>query len=133
MSEWYPELRSLHIAAVLLSGGLFALRGLAVQAGAAWAMAAPARYLSYSIDTLLLAAALLLVASLPDGVFDNGWLWMKLGLLAAYIVAGSLALKRAPGRRLKLGCYALALVLYAAIYVTARSHDPLGALRALGL
>ena len=34
-----------------------------------WAMAAPVRYLSYSIDTVLLTLALMLLTMLPPAVF----------------------------------------------------------------
>ena len=74
MAGWYPGLRTLHIAAVVISGSLFALRGVAVQIDANWAMQRPVRFLSYGIDSVLLAAALLLVASLPTVVFASGWL-----------------------------------------------------------
>ena len=59
MIEFYPQIKAVHIAAVMLSGVLFLLRGGAVQLGASWAMAAPLRYLSYTIDTVLLTAALM--------------------------------------------------------------------------
>ncbi len=118
---------------MLLSGALFTLRGVAVQLKLAWGMAAPTRYLSYGIDTVLLAAALLLVASLPAAVFANGWLWVKLGLLVAYIAAGSLALKRAPGQARKRAFLLLALALYCSMFLIARRHDPLALLRAVGL
>lgn len=124
---------ALHIGAVLLSGGLFLVRGVAVQVGAAWAMAAPARYASYAIDTVLLAAALTLVAMLPSGAFENGWLAVKLVLLAAYIVAGSFALKRGRGLLHKRLSFLLALFLYACIFSIARSHDPMAPLRLLTL
>ena len=118
---------------MLISGSLFLTRGIAVQAGIGWAMLAPVRYLSYGIDTVLLSAALLLVVSLPAGAFANGWLAVKLALLVGYIVAGSLALKRAPGQGWKLVFFLVAVLLFAAMYVTARSHDPAGALRVIGL
>ncbi len=50
MLDFYPQIRFVHIAAVLASGGLFFLRGLIVHLGGRWAMAAPLRYLSYTID-----------------------------------------------------------------------------------
>ncbi len=118
---------------MLLSGALFTLRGLAVQLRMDWGMAAPTRYFSYGVDTVLLAAALLLVVSLPAAMFANGWLLAKLGLLVAYIVAGSLALKRAPGQSWKRAFLLLALVLYASMFLIARRHDPLAPLRAVGL
>jgi len=49
------------VAAVLLSGALFLTRGLLVQAGERRvAMSGLARYASYTIDTVLLTAALML-------------------------------------------------------------------------
>ena len=79
LMAFYPEIRWAHIAAVTASGSLFALRGLLVQANRPrWAMAAPVRYLSYSIDTVLLTAALMLVTILPGAMFANGWLTVKL-------------------------------------------------------
>lgn len=53
MIEFYPQIKWVHVAAVLASGSLFLMRGLALHAGANWAMAAPLRYLSYTIDTVL--------------------------------------------------------------------------------
>jgi len=61
MIDLYPEIRLVHILAVAASGGLFALRGLALNLGAAWPQAVPLRYLSYTIDTVLLTAALMLM------------------------------------------------------------------------
>ena len=81
MIEYYPLIKQVHVAAVVASGSLFLLRGIAVQAGMLWAMAAPVRYLSYSIDIVLLAAALMLLTILPAVAFAKGWRWLKVGLL----------------------------------------------------
>ena len=68
MIEFYPQIKLIHVAAALLSGGLFLLRGLAVQGLGNWGMATPVRYLSYSIDIVLLTAGLTLVAVVPTSV-----------------------------------------------------------------
>ena len=128
MIEFYSQIRWVHVAAVLVSGGIFLLRGLAVQAGAAWAMAAPVRYLSYTVDTVLLAAALMLVAILPGALYANGWLTAKLSLLVAYVVLGTLALKRGRTRRVRLAAFLAALAVYGSMLSIARTHHPLGAL-----
>ncbi len=78
MITFYLPIKTVHIVSVLASGGLFAVRGLLLLNGRAWAMSAPMRYLSYSIDTVLLTAALMLATLLPSGVFANGWLAVKL-------------------------------------------------------
>ena len=129
MLEHYPLIKQVHVVAVLASGSLFLVRGLAVQGAAAWAMAAPVRYLSYGIDVILLAAALLLLAVLPAAVFANGWLWAKLSLLVAYIVLGSFALKRGRTAKIRAACFVAALLVFVSVYLVARSHDPLGPYR----
>lgn len=126
MSEFYPAIKLIHVAAALASGTLFALRGAAVQAGGRWAMAAPLRFLSYTIDTVLLGAALLLVIILPAAVYANGWLAVKLVLLVAYIVAGSFALKRGRTPRTRRWCFAIAAGLFVGMLAIARTHSPLG-------
>ena len=40
MIEFYPEIRLVHIAAALATGGLFLLRGLVLVRGGRWALAA---------------------------------------------------------------------------------------------
>jgi uncharacterized membrane protein SirB2 len=129
MMVFYPQIKTVHIAAVVCSGSLFLLRGALVQAGkSTWAMVAPLRYLSYGIDTVLLTAALMLLTILPGAMFANGWLATKLVLLVAYVVLGSLALKRARSERGRRACYAGAILAYAWMLTIARSHHPLGAL-----
>jgi uncharacterized membrane protein SirB2 len=131
MIEFYLQIKSVHVAMVIASGLLFALRGAAVLAGARWAMAAPLRYLSYTIDTTLLTAALMLLTALKLNPFAVPWLSVKLALLVAYVVLGSLALKRARSRRARAGFFLAALATYAFMYFVARAHHPLGLLQGL--
>ena len=127
MMAFYPQIKSVHIAAVVCSGSLFFLRGALVQAGrSAWAMVAPLRYLSYGIDTVLLTAALMLLTILPGAVFANGWLATKLVLLVAYVVLGSFALKRGRTPRARKVFFAAATLTYVVMFGIARSHHPLG-------
>jgi uncharacterized membrane protein SirB2 len=126
MIEFYPQIKLAHIALVLASGGLFALRGLAVLLRQDWAMAAPVRYLSYSIDTCLLTAALMLLAVLKLNPFLVPWLAVKLALLVVFVVLGSLALKRA--RRHRALWYLAALACFGFMYSVAVAHHPLGLL-----
>ena len=131
MIEFYPQIKWVHIAAVIASGGLFLLRGLLVQLRReSFAMAAPVRYLSYTIDCVLLTAALMLLTMLPKALFANGWLWMKIGLLVVYIALGTFALKRGRTPRVRLVFYLLALATFGFMLTVARSHHPLGVLAA---
>lgn len=132
MNEFYPQIKNVHVLTVLLSGGLFALRGLGVLLGARWPNAAPVRWLSYTIDTTLLTAALMLLTILPGAMFANGWLAVKLTLLVAYVVLGVMALRRARTRAARAGFYVAALVTYAYMIGVARAHHPLGVFALLG-
>jgi uncharacterized membrane protein SirB2 len=133
MLAFYPQIKAVRVAAVLLSGLLFVTRGLLVQAGwQRWAMSGMVRYASYSIDTVLLAAALALVTILPGALFANHWLTLKLALLVVYVVAGSLALKRARTPRARTLFFIAALAVYAIMLGIARAHHPLGWLLSSG-
>lgn len=126
MLELYPEIKFIHVTAATASGTLFLLRGTAVNWAGSWGMIAPVRYLSYTIDIVLLTAALLLLAMLPIAAFSNGWLWLKLALLVTYVGLGTLALKRGRTAGIRRSCFVAAIITYAYIYSIARTHDPLG-------
>lgn len=132
MLAYYPLVKSVHIGAVAASGVVFLLRGLLVQLGhTSVAMAAPVRYASYAIDTVLLTAALMLFTMLPAVVFANHWLAVKLTLLVAYVLLGTFALKRAATSRARVVCFTGALAVYALIIGIALAHHPLGWLASL--
>jgi len=126
MIEFYPDIKWVHVAAVIASGLLFALRGGGVLAGASWPMFAPLRYLSYTIDTVLLTAALMLATILHQYPFVHAWLTVKVLLLVIYVVLGTLALKRARSHTARTWCFAAALLVYLFIISVARAHQPLG-------
>jgi uncharacterized membrane protein SirB2 len=130
LSSYAADIKLAHVGAVIASGALFFGRGTLVLAGRqARAMAAPLRYLSYSIDTILLLAGLLLVAILPVATWGNGWLWVKLLLLPVYVALGWMALHKAPTRGARFGFFVAAILTYVFMASIARAHHPLGALR----
>lgn len=128
MIEFYPQIKQAHVGFVLLSGGLFAVRGLLLLAGQRWANARPVRWLSYTIDTGLLTAALMLLVALKLNPFVVPWLAVKLVLLVVYVVLGYIALKRARGWP-RVAWYAAALACFGFMYSVARAHHPLGLLQ----
>jgi uncharacterized membrane protein SirB2 len=133
MIEFYHEIKWVHVAAVLASGGLFALRGMAMFAGARWHMAAPLRILSYTIDTMLLTAALMLATMLHQYPFVDSWLTVKVTLLVVYVVLGSFALKRGSTRVVRGLNFVAALAVYGFIISVARAHDPRGVFVLFGM
>jgi len=131
LQDLYPQVRFIHIGLVILSGALFAVRGGATLAGATWPRVAPLRYASYTIDTGLLGAALLLLFILQLNPFTVPWLAAKLALLPAYVVLGVLALRRARTQRARTMWFIAALACYAMMVSVARAHHPLGFLHDL--
>ena len=132
MIEFYPQIKHAHIGLALLSGGLFAVRGALLLSGLRWPNAAPVRYLSYTIDTGLLTAAMMLLTILPAALYANGWLAVKIALLVVYVVLGVFALRRGRTWRVRAVCYAAALLAFAQMYFIARMHHPLGAVLLVG-
>lgn len=120
MTNAYLPLKQLHIALVVLSVSGFMLRGLGVLAGATWPMQVGVRRGVVLVDSLLLIAGLALWAQL--GWAGMAWLQVKLLLLCAYVVLGSLALRGPFGSVPKALCFGLALGCVAQMIGIARHH-----------
>lgn len=119
----YPLLRHTHVGLATLSVTLFAARGVGVLCGASWPMHGGLRGASVAIDSLLLLAGVLLAVALQ---VSQAWLPVKLALLVAYIVLGSLALKRAPTRPGKALAFAAALACVLLLVGVAQARHPAG-------
>ena len=127
MIEFYPQIKWIHVVAVTCSGLLFLLRGtLTLSSRGAWARHAALRYQSYSIDTILLTSALMLLTMLPSAVFGNGWLTVKLVLLVTYIALGVMSLREGVSSRRRAIFFASALAVFGLMISIARAHHPLG-------
>ena len=128
MIEFYPQIKFIHVLAVILSGSLFTLRGLLMLAGSRHYNRIGFRVASWVIDTTLLVAALTLVAILHQYPFVHAWLTVKVLLLVVYIVLGTWALKRGRTPRMRAVCFFAALAVFAFIVSVAIVHNPWGAL-----
>lgn len=126
MAEWYLALRQAHITFAIVSVSIFLLRGLLMVADSRHANTAWLRYPSYTVDTLLLTAALMLTNVIHQYPFQAGWLTMKVALLVLYVVLGSVALKRGRNRRARIGAFVAALLTVGFLFTVARAHHPLG-------
>lgn len=126
LSSAYPLLKDVHVAAVIASGSLFAARAVAGLLGARQVMHPVLRYTSYAIDVVLLSAAVTLAFIVGQAPFLDGWLTVKVLLLVAYIVLGSIALKRGKTRASRARATALAVLVYLFIASVALTHDPRG-------
>ena len=132
MMTFYPDIKLVHMGAAMTSGTLFALRALALLAGMHWPRAAAVRYLSYSIDTVLLTGAMMLLTILPAGLFANGWLVAKIAFLVAYVGLGIAAFRPTRGAGSRALLVGAAVLCFLQVYGIARAHDPVGWLLWLG-
>ncbi len=133
MEEFYPQIRTVHIWAVIASGTLFALRGGAFNLlGAAWPKALPVRILSWSIDTILLTAALMLMTVVRQYPFVDAWLTVKVVLLLVYIGLGTVAFRASRGRGARIAFWVAALAVFGFIVTVARAHHPFGLFSGIG-
>jgi len=122
----YLALKTVHAACAILSISGFALRGILMLADSRLLAARFARVAPHVVDTVLLASALWLSALIGQYPFVHGWLTAKVLALIAYIVLGTVALKRARGKAARAIAFALALGAAAYIVSVALTRDPLG-------
>lgn len=126
MDEYYLAIRHVHIGSVILSGSLFLLRAFGHNVlGAQWPMVLPLRILVWTVDTVLLTAALMLMTIVQQFPFVDSWLTMKVLLLVVYIMLGWWAF-RAERKTTRLWSMAAALAVFGFIITVARAHSPLG-------
>jgi uncharacterized membrane protein SirB2 len=126
MMEFYPQVKWVHVHAVMCSGAVFALRCGAALLGARWPRHWLPKYGSYTIDTILLTSATMLFSMLPGAMFANGWLTVKLALVVVYVILGVLAMREKRTHRQRAFFYVAALATFAFIYGIARMHHPAG-------
>jgi uncharacterized membrane protein SirB2 len=126
LASHYLALRHLHIGCVIVSGSLFALRGLLRITDVAivnhWAM----RVTSYLIDIVLLIAAIMLTLVVHQYPLVHAWLTVKMLLLVLYILLGFIALKRARTRRGRFMALLAALLAFGLMIGVAVRHNPAG-------
>lgn len=128
MSETYLLIKTIHVWSVILSVTGFAARGALMLAGSRWLNARVVRIAPHVVDTVLLASAVWLAWFLKQYPFVHGWITAKVLGLLAYIVLGTLALRRGRTRRLRFAAFIGALLTAAYIVSVAITRNPLGAL-----
>ena len=122
----YLALKHLHLTAVVLSFALFVLRGLWMLVESPQLQRRWVRIVPHLIDTVLLVSAIGLTLILQQYPFVNGWLTAKVLALIAYIILGSIALKRGPTQRIRAAAWIAALATFGYIASVALTHSPLG-------
>ena len=121
----YLALKHLHVTCVVLSGLGFLLRGWWMLNESPLLKARLARIVPHVVDTLLLGSALLMAWQSSQYPFAQNWLTAKFFGLLAYIVCGSIALKRGKTKHQRVVFLVLAILAYAYIVSVALTRRPL--------
>ena len=124
----YLALKHVHMTAVVLSLALFALRGAWLVMGSPRLEARWVRVVPHVVDTVLLASALALCATLGMWPLVVPWLTAKVALLLLYIALGVVAMRPGRPKRVRVAAWLLAIAVFVSMVSVARAHDPWGAL-----
>jgi len=116
----YLIAKNIHVASVVISVSLFALRGYWVFGGSGPAGTRAARIVPHVVDTVLLASAIWLAVILGQYPLQQPWLTAKVVGLLVYIGLGTVALKRK-----KPWAFVLALVTVGYVIAVALTRNPL--------
>lgn len=127
----YPALKHLHMTFAVLSFTLFAVRGIWMLQENPLLQARAVRIVPHVIDTFLLLSAVGLMFVVAQYPFVHDWLTVKVFALIAYIVLGTVALKRGPTLAIRAGAWSAGMLLFVFIASVAITRDPLGFLSLL--
>jgi uncharacterized membrane protein SirB2 len=126
MEEFYPGIRAVHIGCAIVSVSLLMLRSVGYNLfDARWPMVFALRAIVWSVDTVLLTAAFMLMTITQQFPFATEWLTVKVLLLVVYVFLAWTAF-RASGKRLRIAATLSAVLVFGFVYSIARAHDPLG-------
>lgn len=117
---------SIHVLCALISICFFVLRGVWTFTGSGLLQRRFVRIAPHVIDTLLLAAALVLCVMIRQYPFVHAWLTVKLLALVVYIGLGLVALRFSKTNALRAVAFVAAIVVFAFIVSVARTHNPMG-------
>ncbi len=121
----YIALKHLHVTFVALSGLLFLVRGIWMLRASPNLEQRWVRIVPHIVDTLLLASAIGLAVVSHQYPGQMPWLTAKVVGLVAYIVLGTIALKRGRTQGVRTAAFVGALACFAYIVAVAVTKNPL--------
>ena len=119
----YLALKHLHITFAVLSGSFFLLRGVWMLLDSSLLQRRWVKVVPHVVDTLLLTSALGLVFWSGQYPFVQAWLTAKVLALVAYIVLGTIALKRGKTQGVRAFALLAALATFAYIVAVALTRN----------
>ena len=119
----YLVLKHTHMTCALLTLLLFSLRGYWMLQDSEKLQQRWVKIVPHIIDTLLLTSAIVLTIMLSQYPFTADWLTAKLLALLAYIVLGTIALKRGKTKPIRITALLCSWACIGYIIWVARTHN----------
>ena len=123
--QTYLAVKHLHMSCAAISVSFFMLRFVWMWRGSTMLHQRWVRVMPHVVDTVLLASALMLVVWSGQIPFQQAWLGAKVLALFAYIVLGSIALKRGKTPQKRVLAFVAALLVFGYIVAVALSRQVL--------
>lgn len=120
----YLVLKNVHVSLAILSISGFLLRAYWMSQDSPKLKQRVVRVLPHVVDAAFLVSGIGLVLSLQLQLMQSPWLVAKLAALVAYVVLGSIALKRGRTLRIRLIALVFAVLSFAYIVGVAISKSP---------
>jgi uncharacterized membrane protein SirB2 len=117
-------LKAVHVGCVVVSYGLFFVRGLWMIGDSPLLRQRWVRILPHVNDTLLLAAAVALALTVGQYPLTDAWLTAKVSGLVAYIGLGTVAMKARRPRRVRIAAWVAAQGVFVYIVAVALTRNP---------
>lgn len=121
----YTVIKHLHMSCAAISVSFFILRFIWMRRGSSLLQQRWVRIVPHVVDTILLASALTMVFWSGQIPFQQAWLGAKILALLAYIVLGSIALKRGKTAHSRVLAFAGSLLVFGYIVAVALSRQVL--------
>ncbi len=124
-------LKNVHLVTVVLTISFFVIRGVWMLRGSAMLQRRWVRTAPHVNDTILLLSAIALAIRLGQYPFVHDWLTAKVLALLAYIILGSVAIRRGRTRQIRIVAWLGALLVFGYIVSVAMARSPQGFLAGL--
>ncbi|HID99552.1 MAG TPA: regulator SirB [Thiotrichaceae bacterium] len=102
MLDWYLIIKNIHLSCVVLTFISFSVRGLWMILESPWLQRRWVKIVPHFIDSVLLATGIALVIMLHQYPGVETWLTVKFVALLAYIIIGTIALKRGKTKTIRV-------------------------------
>ena len=120
----YLLIKTFHTLAALLTISGFIVRGYWMMADSDKLQHRISRVAPHIVDTVFLASGVALLVMLSLNPFSQSWLLAKFTGLIAYILLGTVAIRRGPTLQIRTVAFVAALSVFAYIVGVALSKSP---------